>query len=117
MELKNAYPKESSLVRFVRTGELKDGEIRITDDFELTERKKISFHFMTADRPAVSESGVIRLNDRRNLYYDGNTLEAVVEEIQIEDPTIVKNWSRESVYRIILSADNLQKNKFVFTIK
>jgi hypothetical protein len=117
MELKNAYPKESSLVRFVRTGELKDGVIRITDDFELTERKKISFHFMTADRPAVSESGVIRLNDRRNLYYDGNTLEAVVEEIQIEDPTIVKNWSRESVYRIILSADNLQKNKFVFTIK
>ena len=117
MELKNAYPKESALIRFVRTGELRDGEIRITDDIELADRKKISFHFMTADKPTALENGVIRLNDRRNLYYDGNELEAFVEEIPIEDPTIVKNWRRESVYRIILSADDFQKNKFVFTIK
>ena len=117
MELKNAYPEESSLVRFVRTGELNGGEIRITDDIELSEQKKITFHFMAANEPVVSERGVIRLNENRNLYYDGNVLEASIEKIKIEDHIIKKNWGGEAVYRILLSTDQTQKNIFKFTIK
>jgi hypothetical protein len=117
MELKNAYPEESSLVRFVRTGELNGGEIRITDDIELSEQKKITFHFMAANEPIVSEHGVIRLNENRNLYYDGNLLEASIEKIKIEDHIIKKNWGGEAVYRILLSTDQTQKNIFKFTIK
>lgn len=117
MELKHAYPEESSLIRFVRTGELNEGAITITDDIELGDQKKISFHFMTADQPILIESGVIQLSAQRNLYFNGTVLDPVIEKIQIEDPAIQKNWGRGEVYRILLSAEKTQKNRFKFTIK
>ena len=117
MELKNAYPEESALIRFVRTGELASGEVRITDDIELGDRKKITFHFMVMDKPTIAERGVIRLSAGRNLHYANLELEATVEEIQIDDLAIRKNWGRESIYRILLSTDQVQKDTFKFTIK
>ena len=117
MELKQAYPKESGLVKFVRTGELNNGEIRITDDIELDSQKKITFHFMTLNQPNVAENGTIQLNDQRKLHYDGNVLKASVEKIQIEDPAISKNWNTDAVYRILLTAEKMQNNRFEFTIK
>ena len=116
MELKHAYPEDSSLVRFVRTGELNKGEIRISDDIELNDPKKITFHFMAIDRPVLTERGIIRLSEQRNLYYD-EELEAAIEEIQIEDFKIRNSWGREAVYRILLSTDKSQKKRFDFTIK
>ena len=116
MELKHAYPEESSLIRFVRTGELNNGVIIITDDIELKEQKKITFHFMLADQPHLG-NGYIQLNDRRKLYFDENMLSVTVEEIRIEDPTIIKNWNREVVYRILLSTEKTQKNRFKFKIQ
>ena len=117
MELKHAYPKESSLIRFIRTGELNKGAVTIKDDIELSEQKKITFHFMTADTPVLIDSGVIRLSDRRNLHFNGTSLKPVIEKIQIEDPAIQKNWGRGEVYRILLIAEKEQKNRFEFTIK
>ena len=116
LELKNAYPEESALVRFVRTGELGDGEVRITDDIELSEQKKIIFHFMVADQP-TAEVGAIRLSEHRKLYYDKDELDASVEKIEIEDSAIQKNWGRESVYRILLTTEKFKKNTFKFVIK
>ena len=117
MELKNAYPEESALVKFVRTGELANGEIRITDDIELSEQKKITFHFMVADEPSITENGVIQLSKHRNLRYDKNEIEEIIiEKIQIEDSQIQKNWGRESIYRILLSTQKNQKNIFRFII-
>jgi hypothetical protein len=72
---------------------------------------------MTADEPIVIEGGVIQLSSNRNLYYDGNVLEVSIEKIKIEDAKISQNWGREAVYRISLSTDKLQKNRFEFTIK
>ena len=117
MELKSAYPEESGLLHFIRTGELTEGAVRITDEIELNEQKKITFHFMVADRPILTERGAIRLSDRRNLYFDGDALEASVEEIKIEDPQIQKSWSRTSLYRILLIAEKMQKKCFQFTIQ
>ena len=117
MELKRTYPEESSLVRFVRTGELSDGAIRITDDIELLDQKKVTFHFMTAAQPILIESGVIQLSAQRNLYFNSNELKVSIEKIQIEDSTIQKNWGREELYRISLSAEKTQKNNFEFVIK
>lgn len=116
MELKRAYPEESSLIRFVRTGELNHGAITITDDIELKEQKKTTFHFMLADQPRV-KNGYIQLNDQRKLYFDEKMLSAAVEEIQIEDPAIRKNWNREVVYRVLLTTDKTKKYKFEFIIQ
>ena len=117
MELKNAYPEESALVRFVRTGELREGEVRITDDIEMTEQKKITFHFMAADQPTMAEVGVVQLHGGRKLYYNGDDLEVSIEKIPIEDIQIKNNWRREAVYRILLSTEKFKKNTFKFTIK
>ena len=117
MELKNAYPKESGLVKYIRTGELNNGEIKITDDIELNEQKKITFHFMTLNQPVVEENGTIQLNDHRKLHYNANVLNALVEKIQIEDPAISKNWSTDVVYRILLTVDKTKNGRFEFIIK
>ena len=116
MNLKNAYPESSNLESYYRTGELKDGAIRITDEIAMKENGFIKFHFMTADEPKQGDLGTIKLNDQRNLHYDKNLI-ASIEAIKIEDPSIIKNWKREFVYRIILKAENVLSGKFEFFIK
>ena len=116
MNLKNAYPESSKLERYFRTGEMTDGIIKITDEIEMKENGVIQFHFMTADKPQLKEIGMVELSKQRNLYYDKN-LEASIEEIKIEDPTIVRSWRRETLYRIVLQAENVQSGNFEFYIK
>ena len=116
MNLKNAYPESSKLERYFRTGELTDGEIKIKDEIVMKENGFVKFHFMTANKPQQQENGIIKLSEQRNLYYDKN-LEVSIEEIKIEDPGIMKNWKRESVYRIVLKAENVQQGNFDFSIK
>jgi len=116
MDLKNAYPEGSGLVRFIRSGELHDGEVKITDRIELNDSKKITFHFMTADQPIIVKNGVIQLSDKRNLYCD-ESLEASIEKIEIEDERIRQSWGREALYRILLKTEKIQKCDFRFVIK
>ena len=113
MSLKDAYPEKSKIHQFFRTGELKNGSIKITDEIIMKEESEIKFHFMTADKPYCKEKGILQLSHQRNLYYNPE-LNISIEEIKIEDPTIIKNWKRDFLYRIVLKCENLQQGKFEF---
>ena len=54
--------------------------------------------------------------NQRQFHYDKNLIVSI-EEIKIEDPAIIRNWKRESVYRIVLKAENILNGKFEFFIK
>ena len=116
LNLRNAYPKSSKLERYFRTGELTNGVIKIKDEIIMEENGFIKFHFMVSNKPQQIEQGIIKLSDQRNLYYNKN-LYALIEEIKIEDPAIIKNWKKESLYRIVLKAENIKQGNFEFFIK
>ena len=113
MSLKNAYPKESKVHQFLRTGKLENGVVKIKDEIELEEEGTVKFHFMTIEKPKQKENGILQLNDQRCLYYN-QELDCLIEEIKIEDPSIIKNWEREVVYRIVLKAENIRQRNFEF---
>ena len=116
MSLKNAYPKESGIQQFVRTGKLENGMIKIQDKIKMEEKGTVKFHFMVIDKPQYKENGVLSLNDHRCLYYHPE-LDFSIEEIKIEDPAIIRNWKKEIVYRIVLKAENIQEGIFEFSFR
>jgi hypothetical protein len=115
MSLKSAYPSESRLEKFVRTGTLQDGKIKIVDDIELTEAGKVSFHLMVADLPEVIGKGMLRFTNGRVAEFDPS-LEVTIESITLDDPAIIRSWNRETLYRIVLSKIT-QKGVFELTIR
>ena len=115
MSLKSAYPSESRLEKFVRTGTLQDGKIKIVDDIELTEAGKVSFHLMVADLPEVTGKGTLRFANGRIAEFDPS-LEVTIESITLDDPAIIRSWNRETLYRIVLSKIT-QKGVFELTIR
>jgi len=116
MDLKNAYPGESDLVRFSRTGQLEKGIIRIKDEIELKKEGTVKFHFMVVEKPQYIEKGILQLSMERNLYYNPE-LDFSLDEIKIEDSKIINNWKRDTVYRIILKAEKIQKRNFDFSFQ
>jgi hypothetical protein len=115
MSLKSAYPSESRLEKFVRTGTLQDGKIKIVDDIKLTEAGKVSFHLMVADLPEVIGKGMLRFTNGRVAEFDPS-LEVTIESITLDDPAIIRSWNRETLYRIVLSKIT-QKGVFELTIR
>lgn len=116
LSLKNAYPSESGLIKYIRTGELNGSTVKITDDIQLSELGKINFHLMVADHPIFVGKGIIQLAGGRELSFD-QCLNASVEEIVLEDPAIIRSWQRNSLYRICLTNDHIQGGIFEITIK
>ena len=113
MDLKRAYPEESNLENYTRSGRLEKGVVHIKDEVEFKEEGTAAFHFMVFEKPHYKTVGTVQLNNRRILCYDPN-LELTIEEIQIEDPTIIKNWKREFLYRITLKSKKVKKEIFDF---
>ncbi|MBQ8496872.1 MAG: heparinase II/III family protein [Clostridia bacterium] len=116
LNLKKAYPAESGLCKFIRSGELNDGVVHIIDDVELNKSGKIDFHLMTADEPTITGNNTIRLSTGRTVTFDGR-LSATVDKIQLEDPAIIRSWGRDCLYRISLRNENIREGIFKMTIQ
>ena len=116
MSLKKAYPEESGLEKFIRTSELNEEGIKITDEIALSQCGKVCFHLMVADEPTIKEQGVIILANGREVIFD-ERLQAAVEKITLEDPTIIKSWGRENLYRILFYNENIKAGVFEMKIR
>lgn len=116
MNLTNAYPTESGLLEYIRTGELNNGVIKITDQVKFADLGKINFYLVTADQPEVIGKGIIRFANGRTASYD-ERLFATIEKIDLDDPSIIKKWEREALYRISLQADQIRSGSFELIIK
>ncbi len=116
MSLKKAYPPESGIETFIRTGQLKDGYVKIIDEIALRQAGKICFHLMVSDEPIVTGKGTLTLANGRKIFFD-ERLEVNVETIRLEDPAIVRSWQRENLYRITLYNENIQAGIFEMIVR
>ena len=75
--------------------------------------RRIGYISQLADVP----EGALVEDVLRMAFADIQRVSAEIEEIQIEDPAIRKNWNREVVYRVLLTTDKTKKYKFEFIIQ
>jgi hypothetical protein len=114
-ELKAAYLPEADVLSYVRSAVLKDGEVVIKDSLTLGEEHEVVFHLMTHVEPKAVSDGVMSLAEGRTLTYD-KRLKAEVEEFEVADGGMEKNWGRKTLYRINFTA-SFKKDEFIFTVK
>ena len=116
MSLKNAYPEESGLIKFLRSGELNENKITITDDIKLCHSGDVNFYFVVSDEPTLAGKGTILFKNGRTAKYD-DRLSATIEPIMLEDPSIIKQWQRKTLYRISLRNPNIDEGVFQLIIQ
>ena len=105
MDLTAAYPEEAAVKSFVRTAEMSDGQIKITDAVTLRGAGEITFNLMLADEPNIAAPGKISLRGGHTLAFDPS-LSAVIEAIPLTDDGLRNDWQREQLYRLRLTAAN-----------
>lgn len=116
MQLKNAYPENAGLISYTREAYLdSDKVIHITDAFDMNEAQEVDFRFMTCAKPILEKEGVLRIAEGRTMTYD-KALKCEIEEFEVNDPGIERNWKTTVLWRIHLST--FAKNgSFEITIK
>jgi len=107
MDLTAAYPTDAAVKSFVRAAELADGQIKITDSITLNIAGEITFNIMLADEPAIAAPGKIMLRGGHTLAFDPS-LSAVVETIPLTDAGLHNDWQREQIYRLRLTAADVE---------
>ena len=126
LDIANAYPKETDLLKWQRTFELKrpqDAQIIITEDFELkSATDQIILNYMTLMDFVCTIPGEITftLDDKSKILfsYDSSIFAASKELIPLEDERISKAWGADALYRLKLKTRNpLQKATLTLSIK
>ena len=118
LNLKTAYPSEAGLERYIRTIELENSGVKITDDIEFIEAGDVYFSYIVRAVPEM-------LNDN-SFTIDGNkvtfdpSLEYAIEELDATWPEVAKipkGWDAEVLYRITLTAkEKIDKKTYVLTV-
>lgn len=110
LELKQAYPQETSIQSWNRTYRLQDKQLEINDRFSLeSPEKRNKLHFLTWGRVDRSIEGQIDMEvqgKKARLSYDRNIFTSSVETITLTDPRLSNVWGKE-LYRITLEAKEL----------
>lgn len=106
-DIAQAYPAGAAIDAWLRSYQLKNNSLIVTDDFTLKEKKAANqLNFMTWGEVDTSKKGRIRI--RVNgvsavLNYDDATFTPAIEKIDLTDPRLSKVWG-DAVYRITLTA-------------
>jgi len=115
MELKGAYPADTGIISYRRKSCLADGQVVITDSLHLQQPGTVVFNWMTAEQPNLEEPGILRWENGRVAEYPAE-MEAVCEEIPLNDGRLIGAWQRKQLYRIRISPKTAIENG-VFTLK
>lgn len=109
LDISEAYPQESGIVRWQRSidfhrDELTDTSIEVTEEWELNgQRNELLLHYMTAVQPETIEPGYLLIASEPGhgvkVQYDANQLEYSVETIPVEDTKLKQVWG-ERLFRI-----------------
>ncbi len=113
LELKHAYPEEIGIVSYQRTASLRDGVANITDALHLDAAKPVEFHYLTVDKP-VFDGNTVCFATGHKAVFDASLVPSL-DEIDLANGKIAKEWMREVLYRINLTAKEPVKDA-VYTI-
>lgn len=111
MDIAPAYGDES-ILKWKRTVEYDRASNRIlfTEDYEFTDEKEISLHFLLCDSPDITDGCAVLSNGVR-LEYDG--LCGEYEEVCDTDEVMKKNWGR--IFRLKLKTKG-KSGKISYTL-
>ena len=119
MDIGTAYPKEAGIVSLVRTSQLTDGKITVTDDVKLDGKGEIAFHFTLRYEPRLDAEGVIDIGEGVKLSYD-KALTLDIEKVEnkclpYDDLNMKSVWGVDNLWRakFTVSAKDF-KAKFEF---
>ncbi|MCL3782590.1 hypothetical protein EMN47_19570 [Prolixibacteraceae bacterium JC049] len=111
-ELAEAYPEKAKVKSWKRSYRLNRGKsFTITDAFELKEVKgENKLFFITPCKVNISGKSVVLegKNDKLQLRFNASKLSAKVEEVNIEDNKIKRQW-KEGLRRVVLTFKSKKK--------
>lgn len=113
MNLATAYPAEANVKHWMREILLdrRAGVVRLTEEFELSQRKPIALSFMTSRVPSEGGHGVFVLRSTKpgvkevSLKYDATALAFSMEKIELKDEGMRRSWG-PAMYRVQLQTVN-----------
>ena len=114
LSLENAYPEEAELVRYRRTGALRDGAVTVTDEIAFRSPSPVTFHFIAAEEPTLTDGALLFPSGRRFTLPAG--LAVTVEEISLSE-TMRLRWNRPLLWRINAEKQDVLSETFVFTVR
>lgn len=115
LELKNAYPAEANIESYRRTASLANGVVTVRDEIRLTKPGTVDFHYITLDKPEFAD-GEVRFASGHVARFDGK-LTPSADEIDLKNGKISREWRRESLWRVNLTAkEEINEAAFVMTI-
>jgi len=117
LNLADAYPKDAGIISWVRTYQLKNEELIISDEFNLKNPKKEnSIHFLLASAPKIENAKILLNNGAHSMSFDSKIFEPSIEEIIQEDQRLSNVWGPK-IYRLVFKAKTMPaKGKYKFTI-
>ena len=107
MDLAKAYPKEAMVRSWKRTYQLRDGQLKIADQFALDKALKANeIHFLVTGETDASTPGIVTIKvggRTMKLLYDKRQLAASLQTIQLDDKKLSRVWG-DKLCRITLMA-------------
>lgn len=119
LDIKDAYPAEAGINSLRRTFKLADGGVSVKDAISLSgsDGGSAVFTLMCAQKPDLTENGVIRFPNNVELRYS-ESLTAVLDDFDVtmEDSSIKNNWKNVNIYRVLLSSGKFSDAEFEMTV-
>ena len=116
-----AYPKEAKVKRWIRSYQVKEKQVKLSDEFELEESLAPNvINFLTWGTINQNKSGkiILQADDiQAELTYDPDLFELTVDTIQLTDRRLSNVWGKQ-IYRLSFKATKTAlKGTYSFTIK
>ncbi|MCL1857804.1 MAG: heparinase II/III-family protein [Oscillospiraceae bacterium] len=111
MQLKDAYPETARIDSYIREFVFKHGiSFTVRDKYILKElaTEPFVFNLMCANKPVINENNV-QLGENIKMTFDSAVFFASIDEIELTDQRLLKDWQRKYLYRIRLTEKELKK--------
>ncbi|MBQ8578744.1 MAG: heparinase II/III family protein [Clostridia bacterium] len=102
LELKNAHPAEADIASYKRSAMLENGVVTVVDDICLNAPGQVELRYLTPDEPTITGSMVTFRSGHKAVFDD--SLAVTVDAVDLGGGKIAREWRRETMYRITLSA-------------
>ena len=100
----NAYPEEASVCTLVRSLELRENSLLISDRFDFSDKERQSVReVLMSVLPVEVENNAAIIGDRYRI--TANTGIISCERVPFEDACLEGDWKRDACYRIMIECD------------
>ena len=115
LELNGAYPQAAGVVSYIRSAGVENGVVTVTEKMELAAPSPVVFHLLTVDKPTV-EGNTLTFATGEKLTFSPE-LAYSVDEVDLKNGKIAREWQRETLWRINLAAENVKTGEFELKVE